>query len=134
VPLQSTAPANVHRIETTRMLIQRVQPRALPPRAEDAARPVAPEPAPQPQIPAELATAGASEQPSIAPAEPLAGAPPLVRQQPAPESPPLVIEIGRIDIRIASETLAPPAVVPRRDTGAVPSLEDYLARRSEARR
>jgi len=50
------------------------------------------------------------------------------------ESEPLVIEIGRIDIRIASET-PPPAVAPRRrDTGVPLSLDDYLAQRSRAGR
>jgi hypothetical protein len=50
------------------------------------------------------------------------------------ESEPLVIEIGRIDIRIASET-PPPAIAPRRRDSKVPlSLDDYLAQRSRAGR
>jgi hypothetical protein len=50
------------------------------------------------------------------------------------QEPPLVIEIDRIDIRIEPEQVVLPAPKPRREAPAVPSLADYLARRSEASR
>jgi hypothetical protein len=53
-----------------------------------------------------------------------------------PELPPLIIEIDRVDIRIEPEPVpaAAPTAAPRRvDAGSVPSLSDYLARRTEAR-
>jgi hypothetical protein len=55
---------------------------------------------------------------------------------PAPaQEPALVIEIDRIDIRIEPERAAPPAPPRRRpDPGTMPSLSEYLARRSESPR
>jgi hypothetical protein len=64
-----------------------------------------------------------------------AGSPPEMhaRQAPAPEPPVFVIEIDHIDIRIESGAPAAPAVPRRREPEAIPSLADYLQRRSEAR-
>lgn len=134
-PPQTIARLDVHRIETTRTIIEHVEARE-PRRTEAAAlEPLAQEIAAPRETRAEPAAAAAAaiQPPSVIAAEPIASAP--ERQEPGHEPPPLVIEIGRIDIRIASETTAPPAPAPvRRDSGAVPSLSDYLALRSEAKR
>jgi hypothetical protein len=71
-------------------------------------------------------------EPAVVVAQPLASAPP-VAEAATHEPPPLVIEIGQIEIRIASETPAPPARPPR-ETKAVLALSDYLAQRSKADR
>jgi hypothetical protein len=71
-------------------------------------------------------------EPPVVVAEPAAFAPASFEVA-AMEPSPLVIEIGRIEIRIASEAPAQPA--PRsRDSSAVLALGDYLAQRSKADR
>jgi ribonuclease E len=133
-PAQAVARLDVHRIETTRTIVEQVE--ACEPGGVEvaASEPLAQETAAPRETRAGPAAAAAIEPPSVIVAEPIAPAP--ERQQPGhePPPPPLVIEIGRIDIRIASEAAALPAPAPvRRDSGAVPSLSEYLVRRSEAK-
>jgi hypothetical protein len=135
-PPQTIARLDVHRIETTRTIIEHVEARQSRRVEAAASEPLAQETAVPRETRAEPAAAAAIQPLSVIAAEPISPAP--ERQEPGREPappPPLVIEIGRIDIRIASETTAPPAAAPvRRDSGAVPSLSDYLVRRSEAKR
>jgi hypothetical protein len=134
-PSEAVAQIEVHRIETMRTTIEPVETREPPAGAEVAAwKPVAQERAPHRDTPAEPAEAAVIEPPSVIVAEPLAPSPAPAPQQLTPDPPPLVIEIGRIDIRIASETAAPPVAPKSQDASTVPSLNDYLARRSEAKR
>jgi hypothetical protein len=132
-PWQTIARLEVHRIETTRTVIEHVEPREPVSVEIAASEPLEQETSAPHETRAEPAAAAAIEPPSIVVAEPIAAAP--EHHQPQHEPPPLVIEIGRIDIRIASETAAPPAPAPlRREDGTMPSLGEYLARRSEAKR
>ncbi len=81
-----------------------------------------------------VARAGDAQQPAVAVAIPVvASAPAEERAAPTRELPPLVIEIDRIDVRIEPEpVVAQPARSARRADSTVPSLADYLARRSGA--
>ena len=76
----------------------------------------------------------ASPMPLVAVAEPSHAIAELPAPEAAHEVQPLVIEIDRIDIRIESETPVVPVIPRRRERETVPSLDDYLQRRSEGRR
>lgn len=74
-------------------------------------------------------------EPILIAAEPSASPAPTIEpryEEPTPQ--PLTIEIGRIDVRILAPEASPPAVVPKpaAPPEGVPSLADYLSRRSEA--
>jgi hypothetical protein len=121
----------VHRIETTRTMrkfVGRLEPTAGPKdTVSTSAVPALPLQHDKPA--AQIAAPVIIEPPVIAVAEPAASLPTPAPLLPAPETPPPVIEIGRIDIRIASETAAPQATPKRRDTGPALSLDHYLTRR-----
>jgi hypothetical protein len=104
---------------------------ALPGPVADGAPAIA-DPSPRPP---EAPIDGANPEPApLVEAEPIAAPSPTFAEAPA-EPPPLVIEIGRIDIRIASEA-APPTPAARASEPARPvvSLDEYLARRSRGDR
>ncbi len=133
VPLEFGTRVEVHRIESQQTTLQLVESR--PPQIEPDDTASAP-PATTPVILAQPPVHQASptepspvavEPSTIVVAEPVV-VPPPDRLVPTPE-PPLVIEIGRIDIRIESETPRPPAAPRRRDTQPAQSLDDFLRRR-----
>ena len=97
-------------------------------------RPPAP-PRAETQSPDEETAPANPPVPIVTVAEPLVQAPAPVEHSPSGEPPPLVIEIERVDIKIEHEAAPATSVPPRRpiDSGAVPSLSDYLARRTEGR-
>jgi len=99
-------------------------PPALPPALEDRPpKPAAPSPAPPPA------------EPATVPAEPLATfAPSIEKEDEQAALPMLTIEIGRIDVRVESPATPPPRIAAKSKplSDSVPSLADYLARRSEA--
>lgn len=116
------------------------------PRANQREEPAVP-PAAAVAMPATLAADDRREKASTTSGEDTASPTPLVAvaepsrviSEPAVpvaahEASPLVIEIDHIDIRIESATPVAPALPRRREREAVPSLDDYLQRRSEGRR
>jgi hypothetical protein len=101
-------------------------PPALPPAFEDRrAETAAPPPAPP------------AAEPATVTAEPLATlAPPIEKEDEQAAPPTLSIEIGRIDVRVGAPPAPPPPIAAKSKPlpDSVPSLADYLARRSEAGR
>lgn len=98
----------------------------LPPSLED-----------RPQVTTAPPPAAPPAEPATVPAEPLATLAHWIEKADERAAPPmLTIEIGRIDVRVESSAAPPTPIAakskPRSD--AVPSLADYLARRSEAGR
>jgi hypothetical protein len=127
----------VHRVERTQTVVEpgaRPAPEAREPVEGGPEQPVAASPWEAPQ-PIEAPVASEAASPIVAVAEPVAPPPASLDRAGVQEPAPLVIEIDRIDIRIEPGTIAPvaAAAMPRRPEASVPSLSDYLARRSEAR-
>lgn len=127
----------VHRVERTQTVLEpaaRPAPEAREPVEGGPEQPVAASAWEAPR-PIEAPVAPEAASPIVAVAEPVAPPPASLDRAGAQEPAPLVIEIDRIDIRIEPETIVPvaAAAMPRLPEAAVPSLNDYLARRSEAR-
>lgn len=125
------ATVEIHRIETTRTVVESSEGPAPPViREELPAQSTAAEPVESLELAATPLAVAEPETLEIVIATPLA-----LPSEPAPpppvESAPLIIDIGRIDIRIASEAAPTPVPFRRGETGSVPSLNAYLARRSE---
>lgn len=115
----------VRLVESCPLTIEPGETPAAPSASAEPAAVLAPVPA-QP-VKADESPSVAVEPSVVIVAEPVA-APPADRPLPAPE-PPLVIEIGRIDIRIESAT-PPPLGQPRRsEAKPVHSLDDFLMQR-----
>jgi hypothetical protein len=123
----------VHRIETTRTIRQLVEARDRTAAPGAAAVSTIAQAVPavhdEPRAPAPAAVVVA---PAVAVAEPVAAVPPPAPPAAAAEPPPLLIEIGRIDIRIESEAASPPTTPRRRDVAPAPSLDAFLTRRRGA--
>lgn len=144
VPPPPSAPdparsVEIARVETTRTVLETV--------LRLAAEPAQAAPVAQPAMAGSTMTQTPSEAVAVpAPvdidsshmlvrAEPIAAptaSTPTPIPQPLPEPSPLVVEIGRIDVRIVSESAAAPAPIHRREPEAALSLNDYLTRRGGA--
>jgi hypothetical protein len=133
-PLEVATRVEVQRIESERTLrvvesrppeIAFVEPPPAP--GASAVPTVMLAPVPAQPVKVDESPPAAVEPSVVVVAEPVA-VPPADRPLPAPE-PPLVIEIGRIDIRIESATPPPPGQPRRSEVKPVHSLDDFLMRR-----
>jgi hypothetical protein len=129
-PKETVRQVEIHRNESTRTNVQVIENRQPPGEpAEALSTTPAPQIVPVQQSSRDEPSRVVAEPPAIVVAEPISGAALPDRPAPAPEMPPLVIEIGRIDIRIESETAPHPPAAKRRDPAPAISLDDFLARR-----
>lgn len=137
-PVEQATRVEVHHIETSQVIVEareRQSPAIGPddPLPEMALPATPPDQSPGPAAIETALSQMAIERPPVVPAEPVAAAPEPAQRAAAPELAPLVIEIGRIDIRIATEAPAPIPMRPRASSTAL-SLNDYLDLRSKAER
>jgi len=132
-PMEPATRVEVHHIDTTRTRkVVEIRPPSAEPNDAASTTPAAVPASPVHQVRPLEPTPGVVEPPTIVVAEPVPSMPLSDRPAMPPEQPPLVIEIGRIDIRIESETAPPPAAPKRREAAPAHSLEDFLTRLSGA--
>ena len=145
-PVAPAVASRVERIEVHRHeTVQRVDPptapsvaaREVPMQAVNEAGQAfsaTPPASPAPARDVETVSAAPEDEPLAVVAQPLATEPQPERHSAVVEPRPLVIEIDRIEIRIEHEPGAPAATPRPRVSAVVPSLDEYLARRSQGTR